>query len=104
VRVELVDDVAVGVETVERVRVGAERFELRSSRSTWRLFRYAFTKRFSSGLLHHRRGGVPDDLRLVLLRGARVDLGAGLAVGDEQVQAQRGGDSGDFPFLRGISS
>jgi hypothetical protein len=92
VRVQLVDQRARHVETVERVAIGGERPEGRAG--------FAHRDRLAVELAgevgakvglepRHLLRDVEDDARLLFLGRRRVHLGADLAVGDEHVEADR---------------
>ena len=84
VRVELVDESAVRIQTVERVLVGAERLEFRICR------RYVHVVAEREDPLFERRRGfahslglIEQDPRLVFLGRRAIHLGARLSVGEK---------------------
>ena len=89
--VQLVDDRAVDVEAVHGAAVGGQRHEAGGARGDVQVVDQdadpAFERRRRAD---HALGLVEHDARLIAARGSGVDLGAVLAVGDQQVQADAG--------------
>ena len=91
VRVQLVDDRAVHVQAIHRAGVGGQRHEARGAGGDVQI-----VDQDADPALQCRRGAdhalglVEHDARLVAGGRGRVDLGALLAVGDQQVKADAG--------------
>jgi hypothetical protein len=91
VGVQLVDDRAMHIQAVHGGAVGGQRHEARRGRGDVQVVDQdadpALERR---GRAHHPLGFVEYDAGLVAAGGGRVDLGALLAVGDQQVKADAG--------------
>ena len=91
VGVQLVDDRAVHIEAVHRAAVGGQRHEAGGARGDMQVVDQDADPAFEGGRrADHALGLVEHNARLIAARGSGVDLGAVLAVGDQQVQAEPG--------------
>src|SRR5688572_22393673 len=84
-RVHLIHDVAVDVETVEGIGIGTEGLKLGTELLTGKCLpanRHVLAEFWTR--FHHLLCGSPNDLRLILFCGRRVHFGPWLVIGDKE--------------------